>query len=107
MLCLDVISRRAVRNLEVYGEDLYLTWDGTPDGLKKYDFENKKNRNINLYESVDKQDSYAAFVIENAYKNELIRFIESIENEVPAEYGFEDDSKTLLLIDKIESGELL
>ena len=104
VLCVDVVSRKAVRNLEVYGERLYLTWDGTPLGLKEYDYENKAEKNINLYASIDKQDGYASFVIENAYKNELETFINVVNGTGHAEYTFEEDKQVLAMIDDIEAG---
>lgn len=33
LLAIDVVSRKAVRNLEIYGEDSYIEWNGQPDGL--------------------------------------------------------------------------
>lgn len=104
VLCVDVVSRKAVRNLEVYGENLYLTWDGTPLGLKEYDYENNTEKHINLYDSVDKQEGYASFVIENAYKNELETFINMINGTGCAKYTFEEDKKVLAMIDDIEAG---
>lgn len=105
VFCVDVVSRRAVRNLEVYGENLYMTWDGTPAGLKEYDYENRAERDINLYQAIDKQEGYASFVIENAYKNELETFIRVVNGTGHAEYTFEDDKKVLSLIDEIEAGK--
>lgn len=105
VFCVDVVSRRAVRNLEVYGENLYMTWDGTPAGLKEYDYENRAERDINLYKAIDKQEGYASFVIENAYKNELETFIRVVNGTGHAEYTFEDDKKVLSLIDEIEAGK--
>lgn len=110
-LAVDVVSRKPGRNLEVYGEDLHITWDGTPAGLKEYDCVQKVEKSIDLYQSIDKQDNYAAFIIENAYTNELKTFlnlVNSAENtednvETTAEYTFEDDLKILALIDQIES----
>lgn len=104
VLCVDVVSRKAVRNLEVYGEKLYLTWDGTPLGLKEYDYENKAEKHINLYDSVDKHEGYASFVIENAYKNELETFINVVNGAGRAEYTFEEDKGVLAIIDDIEAG---
>ena len=104
VLCVDVVSRKAVRNLEVYGENLYLTWDGTPLGLKEYDYENKAEKHINLYDSVDKQEGYASFVIENAYRNELETFINVVNGKESAEYTFEEDKQVLAMIDDIEAG---
>ncbi|WP_295916179.1 Gfo/Idh/MocA family oxidoreductase [uncultured Anaerovibrio sp.] len=104
VLCVDVVSRKAVRNLVVYGEKLYLTWDGTPLGLKEYDYNNKAEKNINLYASIDKQEGYASFVIENAYKNELETFINVVNGKGCTEYTFEEDKKVLAMIDDIEAG---
>ncbi|MBR1697186.1 MAG: Gfo/Idh/MocA family oxidoreductase [Anaerovibrio sp.] len=105
LLGVDVVSRKPARNLEIYGEDLYLTWDGTPSGLKMFDFEHKEDKEIKLYEAVDRQDGYADFIIENGYLNELETFIGMVNGEGNAEYTFEDDLKVLELIDKIERGE--
>lgn len=107
MLAVDVVSRKAVRNLEVYGESLYLTWDGTPAGLKQYNIEGKKEETIDLYESVDKRNEYATFIIENAYKNELEEFFEVVKGKKKAKYTFEDDLKILNLISEIEGGNSL
>ena len=104
VLCVDVVSRKAVRNLEIYGENMYLTWDGTPLGLKEYDYENKAEKNINLYASIDKQEGYASFVIENAYRNELETFINVVNGKESAEYTFEEDKQVLAMIDDIEAG---
>ena len=101
-IMVDVVSRKAVRNLEIYGEDLYITWDGTPGGLKKYDMEKKKETLVQLYNAVDKQDGYAGFVVENAYKNEIQAFFDEIAGKTRKEYGFADDKYVLALIDDIE-----
>jgi len=102
LLAVDVISRKPVRNLEVYNENLYLTWDGSPSGLKFYDFDKKQEVPVSLYENVDKQEGYASFVIENAYQSELECFIAQVEGKAKAEYTFTEDLKTLTLIDEIE-----
>lgn len=98
----DVVSRKAIRNFEVYGEDLYLTWDGSTDGLRKYNIDSRYEESINLYDSVDKQEGYAAFVIENAYHNELTAFLDEIKDGNKAVYTFEDDIRILQIIDQIE-----
>ena len=104
-LCVDVISRKAVRNLEIYGESLYISWDGTPNGLKEYDIQKKEMMNISLYEEIDKQEGYAAFVIENAYRKELEVFFALIRGVGKAEHSFKEDYQILKLIDRIENGE--
>lgn len=98
----DVVSRKAVRNLEIFGEDLYIAWDGTAEGVKKFDIESRQEVRINLYDSVDRQGGYAAFVVENAYTKEIESFFDEIKNGQREAYGFEDDKYVLRLIDQIE-----
>lgn len=102
-LAVDVVSRKAVRNLEIYGEKLYIHWDGSPTGLYVYDFEAKKDVNIHLYEEIDQLNDYNSFVVENAYLNEVISFFEAVtEGKIPA-YSFEKDKDILKIIDRIEA----
>ena len=105
VITVDVVSRKAVRNLEVFSEDLYISWDGSENGLKKYDFESKTEKQVVLYDSVDKQENYAAFIVENEYKNEINAFFDIIKSngKMKAVYDFSDDLEVLALIDKIES----
>lgn len=102
LLAVDVVSRKAVRNLEVFGENLYLSWDGSATGLKNYDFEKKAEYNVDLYHQVEHVDGYASFVVENAYKNEIQDFLHQVKTGEKAVYGFADDLKILRLIDQIE-----
>lgn len=102
MLAIDVMSRKAVRNLEIFGEELYISWNGTPEGLNKYDIENRRDIKINLYNDVDKLEGYSDFVVENAYKNELSNFLDVVAGIGSARYSFEEDLEILGLIDKIE-----
>ena len=101
-ILVDVISRKAVRNLEIFGEDLYLSWNGAVDGLKKYNIEDKAEEKVELYENVDHQDGYASFVVENAYRNEIQAFFDEVESGKKVEYGFGEDKEILGLIDEIE-----
>jgi predicted dehydrogenase len=105
VLCVDVVSRKAVRNLEVYGENLYMSWDGTPMGLAAYDFENKRSEAVLLYDKVDKLSGYSPNIIENAYYNEVACFFDAIAGKQTPRYTFEDDRAVLDLIGKLE-GEL-
>lgn len=101
-LAIDVVSRKPVRNLEIYGENIYLSWNGTPNSLKQYDYEAKQDRNIILYENINKDNNYASFIIENAYENELKTFLDEIMNKNNALYTFQDDKEIIELINKIE-----
>jgi predicted dehydrogenase len=103
MLAVDVVSRKAVRNLEVYGEELYLSWDGSPLGLKQMDLERKMETDIQLYDHVDQLSNYSKFVVENAYFNEIQSFFEAIHQKTTPIYNFEKDKKVLDYIDRIEA----
>lgn len=105
MILIDVVSRRAVRNLEISGENLYLSWCGTPDSLKKYDYVNKVDEEIVLYDSVENRKEYSSFIIEDAYKSEIDNFINTIKGKEKAKYSFEQDKKVLSIIDIIEKSE--
>ncbi|MGS2777508.1 Gfo/Idh/MocA family protein [Robertmurraya sp. GLU-23] len=102
-LAVDVLSRKAVRNLEVFGEQLYLNWDGSPTGLRIYDYDLKKDIEVQLYKEVDQLDNYSNFVVENAYLNEIVSFFETIRNKEVPLYSFQKDKEILKIIDEIEA----
>lgn len=103
VLLLDVVTRKAVRNLEIYGENLYLTWDGTPKGLIEYDITKKVEKKINLYQNEDSLEDYNKTIIENAYTDEINTFINVIEGKDQIRYTFEEDKELLEWIDMIEN----
>ena len=102
MLAVDVMSRKAVRNLEIFGEDIHLNWDGSPTGLYDFDIEKKVNQNVKLYDEIVTIEGYSAFVIENAYQRELETFMEVMNGNGSAKYTFAEDKEILKLIDGIE-----
>lgn len=102
ILVIDVVSRKAVRNFEAYSEDLYLAWNGTPQGLLEYDVDQKESKIVQLYETVEHTDGYQATVIENAYANEIDEFFSVIRGERNQTYGFAKDYVTLQWLDRIE-----
>lgn len=102
ILAIDIVSPKAVRNLEVYGENLYISWNGSPTGLEYFDSKNKTMKKVNLYDDIEQMEGYSTFIIENAYQAEIQKFLEVIEKKTRPRYGFEEDMKTLKLIDQIE-----
>jgi predicted dehydrogenase len=102
-IAVDIVSRKASRNLEVFGEQIYITWDGTPQGLSWYDFEQKKDIKINMYETVDKRSDYAATIIEDAYYSEICNFFRVIAQKEKPKYSFEKDREVLKIIDYVEN----
>ena len=102
VLIVDVVSPKPVRNLEIYGEKIYYSWNGSPDSLQKFDSSEKKLISIAMQESIEHNSNYSLFIVENAYRNEIREFFKIIQTGNSCEYGFEDDIKTLDLIDEIE-----
>lgn len=102
VLMVDVVSRKAIRNFELYGENLYLKWNGAPDGLEEYDFVNKEDKKISLYNSVDKLSGYSSNIIENAYYNEVSCFFDTINKKKQPEHTFKDDKMVLDIISRLE-----
>ena len=101
VLVVDVVSPVAVRRLEVYSENGYLSWNGTPDSIYEYDIDSKKCEKVSLKEETEHKEGYSSFIVENAYKNEIKEFFEVVlDNKTPL-YGFEQDKKTLKLIDSL------
>lgn len=103
ILAVDVLSRKAVRNLEIFGENMYVHWDGSPEGFIIYDYHNKNDINVHLYNEIDHLDNYSSFVVENAYYNEILSFFDAIKEGKPPVYSFEKDRAILKIIDEIEA----
>lgn len=102
VLAVDVVSRKAVRKLEVFSEDLYLSWEGTPESLRYYDYERKEENAVDLYESIERKEGYNSFIIENSYLHEVEAFFAQIKQQIMPVHDFEKDKRVLALIDAIE-----
>lgn len=100
-LIVDVVSPVAVRKLEIYTEGKYLSWNGTPDSLAEFDPAMKKLAPVSLSEHAEHMEGYSAFVVENAYRNEIKEFFDVVLNGKVPLYGFEQDKIILGLIDRI------
>ena len=101
VLIVDVVSPVAVRKLEAYSEGAYVLWNGTPDSILEFDSNHKRLVPVALQEKTEHMEGYSAFVVENAYKNEIREFFKVIDGTSQAQYGFEQDLKVLKLIDVI------
>ena len=101
VLVVDVVSPAPVRKLEVYSEGAYLSWNGTPDSLAEFDTKKKKLIPVSLTEKTEHMNSYSAFIVENAYKNEIREFFHVVNGISSVQYEFEQDLEVLRLIDRI------
>lgn len=102
VLVVDVLCREAVRNLLVYGQDLFIRWDGTPDSLWEKDINNNVMEHKFLYDTIDKLSGYSSNIIENHYIDEIKEFFNVLAGNSSIEYGFREDGYILDIIDTIE-----
>ena len=101
VLTVDVVSPVAVRRLETYSENAYMSWNGTPDSIYEFDSETKIIVNVELSEAAEHKEGYSTFIVENAYKNEISEFFDVVKNHKKPMYGFEQDKIILGIIDSI------
>lgn len=103
VFAVDVVARKPYRHIDVYGEQLQLSWNGTADSLMEYDIENKQERTISFEDASEHMEGYAAFITENPYREELSAFLRRISDDgfAPA-WDFEKDKAILNVIDQIE-----
>ena len=103
ILIIDLVSRHAVRNLEIINEDGYIQWDGTPEGLKEWNSNSNELDQIKLYEEISNQKDYNQTIVENAYLEEIKDFFNTLNsNQKHGLYSFEKDKYILDVIDIIE-----
>ncbi|MCI9583777.1 MAG: Gfo/Idh/MocA family oxidoreductase [Clostridium sp.] len=101
-LIVDVVSPKAERIMNIWEEHFHLEWRGTPDSLRLYEENTGNMISVALYENVERAEGYSAFVVENAYYEELAAFFAAIRGEKAARYSFGQDEKVLAWIDRIE-----
>lgn len=99
----DVVARKAVRHFEVYGEDLHVTWDGTPETLLGYDIVKKEDVQLLADTSTEHIEGYSNLIDENPYRDELNAFLSAINDGKEPMWDFEKDLALLNVIDEIES----
>lgn len=104
VFAVDVVARKSGRSIDIYGEQLQLSWGGTADSLNIYNIGEKKNEPVMFDDASEHVDGYAAFVTENPYREELNAFLKQITDSTysPA-WNFDKDKTVLDIIDKIEA----
>lgn len=105
VVTVDVVSRKAMRKLEVFSEDFHLFWDGTPQSLSEFNLDMKNTETISVYDTTEQNSKYSENIIEDAYRDELTAFMAMVQNADRGlvRYSFSEDEEILQLIDKIES----
>ena len=104
VFAVDVVTRKPIRHIDVYGENLQLSWNGTADSLIEYDIEAKQEKKIEFTDASEHMEGYAAFVTENPYREEINAFLAQVADPArqPA-WDFDKDFELLKVIDQIEA----
>lgn len=102
IFAVDVVARKAVRHFEVYGEDLHVTWDGTPETLVEYSIEKREDVQLLLGETTEHIEGYSNLIDENPYRDEINAFLDAINKSKQPMWDFERDFSLLKVIDVIE-----
>lgn len=101
-LAVDVVSPKAVRNFEVYGEGLHLFWEGNPKALYRYDAQQKQKLSVDTYTAFEHDERYSDNIVENAYVDELQNFLDVLAGKAQPRWSFEKDLGVIALMEKIE-----
>lgn len=104
VFAVDVVTRKPIRHIDVYGENIQLSWNGTADSLQEYNFESKEMQTIQFEDASEHVEGYATFITENPYREEINAFLAQIADpsKVPT-WDFEKDQVLLKVIDEIEA----
>lgn len=102
-LTVDVVSRTAIRDFKLYNENIFIDWNGTPDGYREFNKLTNKMKKYNFEQEIIKDNNYADNIIENDYLEELSAFFDKIKNPEHQYYDFKADLQTLNLITTLEN----
>lgn len=102
ILAVDVVSPKAVRNFEAFGEGVHLFWEGNPKALYRYDADKKDKVPVDTYASFEHDPRYSDNIVENAYVDELTNFLGVLRGTEQPRYSFEKDLEAIRLMDAIE-----
>ena len=104
VFAVDVVARKSGRNIEIFGEQFHLSWNGTADSLKVFNIEEKKDEIVSFDDASEHVEGYAAFVTENPYREDLNSFLKQIaDRDYSPAWDFEKDKVVLDIIDQIEA----
>lgn len=103
VLAVDVVSPKAVRNFECFGEGLHLFWEGNPKALFHFDHDTGEKKPVDTYASFEHDSRYSDNIVENAYVDELTNFFGVLAGREQPRWSFEKDAEVIALIEKIEA----
>ena len=101
VLAADVVSPKAVRNFECFGDGLHLFWEGNPKAL--YRFENGEKQFVDTYGDFTHDPRYSDNIVENAYVDELANFFAVLQGREAPRWSFEKDRAAIALMDQVQA----
>ena len=102
IFCQDVLSRKWMRQLEIYSENLHIFWDGRKNDLARYDLARKTVCPVVLPEDSAYLAEPSIGYLENVYRDETRDFLDFLSGDAVSRYSLTDDRYVLDLIDGIE-----
>lgn len=84
------------------GEEIFITWNGTPDSFIRKNMQDNCMEKVELYSDIQREWGYNKTIVENQYVNEMRQFFGELEGSSSGIYGFKEDLETLKIIDRIE-----
>ena len=103
VLAADVVSPKAVRNFECFGDGLHLFWEGNPKAL--YEFRGGEKQVVDTYTAFEHDSRYSDNIVENAYVDELANFFAVLRGEEAPRWSFEKDRAAIAVMDAAQAAE--
>lgn len=101
VLMADVVSPKAVRSFECFGDGLHLFWEGNPKAL--YRFQNGEKQFVDTYGQFEHDSRYSDNIVENAYVDELLNFFAVLRGEEQPRWSFEKDLAAIKIMDAVQA----
>ena len=101
VLAADVVSPKAVRNFECFGDGLHLFWEGNPKAL--YCFAGGEKQFVDTYGDFTHDPRYSDNIVENAYVDELANFFAVLQGQETPRWSFEQDRAAIALMDQVQA----
>lgn len=100
VLVADVVSPKAVRNFECFGDGVHLFWEGNPKAL--YEFRDGDKHFVDTYGQFEHDPRYSDNIVENAYVDELLNFFAVLRGTAKPRWSFEKDMAAIGLMDAVQ-----
>ena len=102
-LTVDCVSRRAVRELRIDGEEGAIVWKGSSESLRFLAPSGEEIAPLGGEVEIERVEGYAEFISETPYLEELRSFFRLISGEQTERlYGYAEHREILSLVDEIE-----